>query len=133
MMIRGRFDTTENRGFPKRTSPVTSAVRWVGERGGWCPSESKNVVAWAMTSYKRLIGSSRTGVTARFGIRSSQQKAGTEWVISFENKLVVPREVRASLDLCHHGGDAGDLRLPDHVSPETRPNDAGVVEGLFGR
>src|SRR5215217_3325584 len=86
-----------------------------------------------MTSYNRLISSSRTGVTARFGIRSSQQKAGTEWIIFFENELVMPREVRASLDLRHHGGDAGDLRLPDHASPEARPNDAGVVEDLFGR
>ena len=67
------------------------------------------------------------------GIRSSQQKAGTEWVIFSENELVVPREVRTSLNLRHHGGDAGDLRLPDHASPEACPNDAGMVEGLFGR
>ena len=74
-----------------------------------------------------------TGVTARFGIRSSQQKAGTEWVIFFENELMMAREVRASLDLRLHGGDAPHLRLPDHASPEARPNDTGVVEGLFGR
>ena len=73
------------------------------------------------------------GVTARFGVRSSQQKAGAEWVIFSENELVVPRKVRTSLDLRHHGGDAGDLRLPDHASAEARPDDAGVVEGLFGR
>ena len=46
---------------------------------------------------------------------------------------MVPREVRASLNLRHDSGDAGDLRLPDYASPEAHPNDAGVVEGLFGR
>ena len=46
---------------------------------------------------------------------------------------MVSREVRASLDLRHYGGDAGDLRFPDHVSPEARPDDAGVVEDLPGR
>ena len=53
------------------------------------PPESKNVVAWAMTSYNRLISSSRTGVTARFGIRSSQQKARTSRGItsSFSKKM----------------------------------------------
>ena len=39
------------------------------------------------------------GVTARYGIRSSQQKAGTERVTFLENELVVSREVRASLYL----------------------------------
>jgi hypothetical protein len=67
------------------------------------------------------------GVTAPYRLCSSQQKAGAEWVIFPENELMVSREVRASLDLRHHGGDAGDLRLPDHMSPEARPDDAGVV------
>ena len=73
------------------------------------------------------------GVTAQFGVRSSQQKTGTEWVTFTENELMVPREVRTSLDLRHHGGDAGDLRLPDYASSEARPDDADVLEGLFGR
>ena len=69
------------------------------------------------------------GVTTPYRLCSSQQKAGAEWVIFPENELMVSREVRASLDLRHHGGDAGDLRLPDHASPKRVINYACSVGG----
>src|SRR5919199_6635312 len=79
----------------------------------------------APISLHYAIGSVLAWIRLASGIRSSQQEAGTEWVIFSENELGVPREVRTSLNLRHHGGGSGGLPLPYPPAPEARPNGAG--------
>jgi hypothetical protein len=65
--------------------------------------------------------------------RSPQQEAEAKGVVAHQDEPVVPREVRAALDLRDYRRDAAHLRLLHHAAPETRPDDAGMVEGLAGR
>ena len=65
--------------------------------------------------------------------RSPQQEAEAQRIVATQDEPVVPREVRAALDLRDHRRDAGHLRLLHHAALEVRPDDAGMVEGLAGR
>ena len=59
--------------------------------------------------------------------RSPQQEARAEGVVAPEDELVVPREVRAALDLRHDRREVAHLRLLDHPPLEARSDDAEMA------
>src|SRR5215467_1375274 len=61
---------------------------------------------------------------------SAQQEAGAERVAGFQDELMAPRQVRRTLDLGDHRGDAGHLGALDHPTSELRADDASVTQGL---